>query len=239
MKTRENTIPKKHLVIGGKLAAQTLPPLYPDIAQETIGRTGETPGKDRAAKTSIFHQLGWKPKSLADKEGCDATAAAAHRRHHEPPSLSGGQRGLGEALSRPREAKGTAAEQKILKAWKGKVEGRAGGSRAREAAQGRGRLRLQPRLPGTPPPVGSLQVDPLTPAGSSGPGSPVQRPLPSQRGAGQGRRGSPQSHPRHRSGLPLAPGRVSAGPAGPAGGGASPSPALPAPPRRSRRRAAS
>lgn len=54
-KTRENTIPKKHLFIGGKLAAQTLPPLYPDTAQETIGRTGETPGKDRAAKTSIFH----------------------------------------------------------------------------------------------------------------------------------------------------------------------------------------
>lgn len=50
MKTRENTIPKKHLFIGGKLAAQTLPPLYPDTAQETIGRTGETSGKDRAAK---------------------------------------------------------------------------------------------------------------------------------------------------------------------------------------------
>ena len=78
MKRRENTFPSKHLFTSGKLAEQTLPPLYLDTAQETIGRTGETPEKDRAAKTSIFHKLGWKPKSLANKEGCDVMKATTH-----------------------------------------------------------------------------------------------------------------------------------------------------------------
>jgi len=52
MKPGETPFSHKHLSRGGKLAAQTLPPLYPETAQETIGRTGETPGEDRARKTA-------------------------------------------------------------------------------------------------------------------------------------------------------------------------------------------
>lgn len=78
MKTREHSFSSKHLFTHGKLAEQTLPPLYLHTAQETIGRTWETPERDRAAKTSIFHKLGWKPKSLANKEGCDAMKATSH-----------------------------------------------------------------------------------------------------------------------------------------------------------------
>lgn len=96
MKTQEHTFSSKRLFTGGKLAEQTLPPLYLETAQETIDRTGETPEKDRAAETSVFHKLGWKAKSLANKEGCDAMKATNHYGHEEPSALQKGSTDSGK-----------------------------------------------------------------------------------------------------------------------------------------------
>lgn len=94
--------------------------MYLDTAQETIGRTGETPEKDRAAKTSILHKLGWKPKTLANKEGCDVMKEQTTTGTRNLLVFRRGARTRGRYV-KTTEKKDTAAEQKILKAWKGKV----------------------------------------------------------------------------------------------------------------------
>lgn len=215
MKTQEHTFSSKRLFTGGKLAAQTLPPLYLETAQETIDRTGETPEKDRAAKTSVFHKLGWKPKSLANKEGCDAMKATNHYGHEEPSAKQKGSTDSGKVCqdhgrerysSRTKDFK----EGPERERWCG--EGRAGSSRARETAKGRtARLRLRLRQersqlpsPGTPPsaapPSRRRRLEPRTPGSPSGPGClalpqrpPETVPFPEHgRGAGLAR-GSPRT----------------------------------------------
>lgn len=144
LNTHENTSKKKnptfsgkHLFTGGELAAQTLPPLYLDTAQETIGRTGETPEKDGAAKTSIFHQLGWKPRSPADKEGCDVVNATSHlraRKKTTTPTLSAFQQGEQELGGKVCQDQGGERRSSRTKGFKRPERGRSvchGASRQR------------------------------------------------------------------------------------------------------------